>query len=465
MMGSAESIAVAASAEQPVGDSKLLKAHQSAIGIAMLLSVFAIFVSFGLHGMTDAKYSMLVSENLLRRHSLVIDERSMPRREPSALPGYTANGYPYQIEVRNGKRLYRYPVGSSVLSIPIVVLMNIFGISAHTPDGAYNEDGERDIQRALAALLMAVLTVVFFRTALLLLPLSWSVVLALGGGFSTQIWSTASRVLWSHTWQILLLGLTIYMLLAQEERQDRGRPVVLATLLSWAYFVRPTSSIPIIAVSAYMLIFRRREFAALAITGAAWMAVFVACSWKLSGQPIPSYYLFHLSSRHLWEALAGDLVSPSRGLFVYVPGSAFALLLVAYYWRELSHRRLAVLSLSVITVHLFVVSTDPNWWGGHCYGARLMTDVIPWFFLLAILGSRCLVGESPSRLKHLIVALGLLSLVVGAAMNERGALSQSANDWVNGPPEDVDQKPARVWDWSNPQFLSELRFMERHRAS
>ena len=436
-----------------------MKARQSAIEIALLLSVFAIFASFGLHGMTDAQYSMLVSENLLRRHSLVLDERSIPRREPFAAPGITASGYPYQIEVRNGKPLYRYPVGSSVLSIPFVMFMNIVGISTHTPDGGYNEDGERDIQRALAALLMASLTVVFFRTALLLLPLSWSVVLALGGAFSTQIWSTASRVLWSHTWQILLSGLAIYMLLAQEERQVRGRPMVLATLLSWAYFVRPTSAIPIVAISAYLFIFRRSEFAALAITGAAWMVVFVAYSWKLSGHPLPSYYLFRLSPRHLLEALAGDLISPSRGLFVYVPGSAFVFALVGYYWRGLSHRRLAVLSLSIITVHLFVVSTDPNWWGGHCYGARLTTDVIPWLFLLAILGSRCLLDEIPSRLKHLAVAFGLLTLVVGAAMNGRGALSQSANDWVNGPPEDVDRKPARIWDWSHPQFLSDLQLV------
>ncbi len=463
-MGLTESIALAATAMQPSGDSKLLKAHQSAIEIALLLLVFAVFVCFGPHDMTDGKYSMLVSDNLLRNRRFQFDGRSMPRLQSFARPGYRANGYPYQIEESHGTLLYAYPVGSSVLSIPFVALMNIAGLSALTPDGEYNEADEQVIQGILAGLLMAILTVVFFRTALLLLPLSWSIVLALGGAFGTQIWSTASRVLWSHTWQILLLGLAIYMLLSQEERQARGRPIALATLLSWAYFVRPTSSIPIIAISAYTLIFRPSEFRALAITGAAWMAVFVVYSWRLSGQPLPSYYLFQLSSGHLWEALAGDLISPSRGLFVYVPGSAFVLFLVCYYWRVLSHRPLAVLSLSVIAVHAFVVSADPNWWGGHCYGARMTTDVIPWFFLLAILSSQCLMLERPSRLKHFAVVLGLLSLVMGAVMNGRGALSESANQWGNGP-EDVDQKPQRVWDWSNPQFLSEVQFTERHRPS
>jgi hypothetical protein len=462
-MESTESIVVATVSGPEAGNSIPSKAQQSAIEIALLLLIFVVFAIFGLHGMTDNKYSLLVSENLLRYHSFALDERSMPRAQPFGLPGYTANGYPYQVEVSHRRLLYAYPVGSSILSIPLVVLMNIVGFSAHTPDGAYNESGERVMQGAIAALLMAILTVVFFRTAHLLLPLSWSVVLAVGGAFGTQIWSTASRTLWSHTWEILLLALAVHMLLAEEQRQLRGRPVVLATLLSWAYFVRPTSSIPIVAISAYVLILRRKEFAALALTGAAWMFLFMFYSWNVYGQLLPSYYLFQLESRHFWEAVAGNLISPSRGLFVYVPASAFVLLLVVYYWRALPHRRLAVLSLGVIAVHTLVISTDPNWWGGHCYGARLTIDAIPWFFLLAVLSARCLLYERASRLKHFAVAFGLLTLAIGAAINGRGALSASANDWVNGPPEDVDRQPARVWDWSHPQFLSEVRLKEQYR--
>src|SRR5205085_3150431 len=140
--------------------------------------------------------------------------------------------YPYQLEVAQGKLIYGYPVGSSVLSIPFVAVMNAIGVSAQTLEGAYDEDGEDYIQATLAALLMAILTVVFFRTALLVVPFSWSITLALGAAFSTQIWSTASRVLWSHTWEILLLGIVTYLLIAQEEHRIQERPVLLATLLS-----------------------------------------------------------------------------------------------------------------------------------------------------------------------------------------------------------------------------------------
>jgi hypothetical protein len=444
---------IATVGEQLASTQNLPTKIQWAIEIALLVSVSAVFM-FGLHGMTDSKYSMLLSENLLYHHTFVIAKSSVPHMPPN-YPGYHADGYPYQTEENRGRLLYGYPVGSSVLSIPFVAAMNAIGISAISPTGEYDENGDRQIQTVVAAIVMAVLTVVFFRTALLFLPLSWSIVLALGGAFSTQIWSTASRVLWSHTWQLLLIGLAIYMLLSEEEGRAPSRPMVLGTILSFAYFVRPTSSIPIAAISLYLMIFRPKDFVILAITGAFWLFGFVLYSLKIWAHWLPAYYLFHLDSQHSWEAIAGDLISPSRGLFIYVPGSAFALLLVAYYWRVLTHRWMALLSLAIISVLLFVISTDPMWWGGHCYGARLTVDMVPWLFLLAVLGCHSLLNERRTALKHYAMALGLFTLVIGALMNGRGAISFAANDWVNGPP-DVDQDSQRVWDWSDPQFLSGL---------
>ena len=127
-------------------------------------------------------------------------------------------------------------------------------------------------------------------------------VLALGGALSTQIWSTASRVLWSHTWQIFLFGVVAYLLLSQEKRAARGRPIVLATLMLWAYFSSvPTSSIPIAAISIYMLIFGRKEFVAYAITSAIWMVGFIVYSWTTYGSLLPDYYRFHLSPRRILD--------------------------------------------------------------------------------------------------------------------------------------------------------------------
>lgn len=425
------------------------------VEIVLMILIAAIFATSKVHDMHDAQYSMFLSETLLRRGTFEIAPQSIPRLRPFAHPGIVGNGYPYQLEVVNGKLMYGYPLGSSILSLPFVALMNGVGVSTLTADGKYNEANEKFIEAALAALLMAALTVIFLRTALILLPLSWSIVLSLGGALSTQVWSTASRALWSHTWQIFILGVVAYLLLSEEESETRMGPVILATLAAWAYFVRPTSSIPIAAISVYVALYRRDRFIAYAITGTMWATAFLAFSRIVYGRPIPGYYVPLLTPAHFWKALAADLVSPSRGLFVFVPGAAFVLFLIAYYWRTLPCWRLALLSLSIIVTHLVVISLNPGWWGGHSYGARLVTDILPWFFLLAVLGCRCLLDEPSSALKRSLVVVGLLTIFVGALMNGHGARSRQANDWVNQP-SDIDQQPDRVWDWSNPQFLAAI---------
>src|SRR6185295_10995456 len=116
-------------------------------------------------------------------------------------------------------------------------------------------------------------------------------VLAVGAALGTQVWSTASRALWSDTWAILLLGITIYLLLADAVGRRRLNPFLLATLLAWTYFVRPTNSISVAAVSLYIFLERRDQFVRFGLTGLAWLAAFVLYSWYHFHQLLPKYFL------------------------------------------------------------------------------------------------------------------------------------------------------------------------------
>src|SRR5207302_10122040 len=148
-------------------------------------------------------------------------------------------------------------------------------------------------------LLMAVSATIFFYMSSLALSLSWSLLIALAGTLGPQVWSTASRVMWSDTWAVLLLAGVVWLLLALEKRRGRQEdlkseiadlksdeepgsessteeklrsevsdlktsnlntffPLLLATLLAWGYFVRPTNAIPIMAITIYILLFHRK---------------------------------------------------------------------------------------------------------------------------------------------------------------------------------------------------------------
>src|SRR5207253_3149880 len=154
-----------------------------------------------------------------------------------------------------------------------------------------------------------------YHTAHLLLPRSWSITVALGGALGTQIWSTASRGLWTDTWGLLLSGIIIYLLLAHETEKRRLNPILLATLLAWVYFVRPTNAVQVLVVTVYILFYQRRLFVKLALIGAFWLALFIIYARHNFGQWLPSYYMAtRMKFDTFVTALAGHLVSPGRGL-------------------------------------------------------------------------------------------------------------------------------------------------------
>jgi len=417
---------------------------------------FVVFWISPIHQMTDSTYSMLLSQNVLKFHSFALDHYAISTTEVSE---HT------QLETVDNHVYYYPPAGGPVLSIPIVAIMNAFNLSAANADGSPNHRGEAKMQAIVAPLLMAALAVVFFLTARLLLTSAWSTLIALGAAFGSQVWSTASRVLWSHTWEIALLGVAIWMLLAAETGKRKLRPMALATVLAWAYFCRPTAFIPILAITLYMLLAQRRLFVWYALAGSFWALLFAIYSWIHFRHFVPRYYREQVSVWHPLLSLSGSLFSPSRGLLVYLPVLFFVVYLLGRYWQDMPHRRLAWLALLVVLGHLITLSSLRTWWGGGCYGARLTTDLVPWFVLLTILGTSAMLRwktrpEAHASMLNWRVPLvaGLVLLAFSIFINARGAISQETVNWENWRWQRPigERDTASFWEWRYPQFLAGL---------
>ncbi len=428
-------------------------------GALVFLLSLVIFWFSPVHQVTDSNYSMLLSQGLIEHRSFALDRFNIPRHEPLYHDHTWKNGEIRQLELVGDHFYYYMPPGSSVLSVPYVGLLNAFGISARNSDGSYNPQGELKIETSLAALLMAGVALCFFLTARLLLPISWSLVIAVGAAFGTQIWSTASRALWADTWGIFLLAIVVYLLLAHELGRRRLNPVLVANLLSWMYFVRPTFAVVIVAVSCYLLLFHRTLFLRYAITGAVWLSLFVAYSWTHYHAVLPTY--FRVNSRvgfaYFWAALAGNLVSPSRGLLVYVPVILFIGYLLVRYRKVIEPRRLMWLAVAVVLSFLIVISGFDPWWAGASYGPRYTAPLVPWFVLLAVLGVRAMLSQSEEkkspRSSRLVLVAGSFLLALSISINAIGSLSNQA--WVVWNAQgDIDHDPWKVWDLRYPQLLA-----------
>ena len=77
----------------------------------------------------------------------------------------------------------------------------------------------------------------------------------------------------------------------------------------------------------------------------------------------------------LAEGLAGLLVSPSRGLFVYSPVLLFSLAGAAAVGRDGPP---ALRALAAGAALVFVLTSKwIMWWGGHTWGPRLLADTLP----------------------------------------------------------------------------------------
>jgi hypothetical protein len=422
-------------------------------GVILFVFTGGVFYLCPANQMTDSMYSMLLSETMLHRHGVDLNYAHLK----SASPESSRNGEPYQTILVKGRLLYYLGWGSSILALPAVAVFNAAGISTLDSGGTYDWKSELRIQRPLAAAVAsAAVCAIFAIGTSAELPLSWAVAIALGTAFGTQVWSGASRGLWSQTWFLFFMSVSIWLLLRWDRGRGVFRPVFMATLLSLIYFVRPASASTILIISIYVFLTYPKGRLAYFAAGLVWLGVFVVFSFHFFRAPLPPYYheFGWLTLDDIQGHVAGVLLSPSRGLLIYCPVVLFSLYVTIAYWRRLEHRGLALVACAAIVANLAIVSSIKLWWGGWSYGPRELTDSIPFFALLTILGCKGLLWDnsiSAGRRRGLIAA-GVVLVAFSIALNAPGALSEQAFAWNAWA--DVDHHPERLWDWRHAQFLA-----------
>jgi hypothetical protein len=264
------------------------------------------------------------------------------------------------------------PTASSVLALPAVALFAAAGVGPGD-FGAWLEAGMLTAALAAAAtvaLLFVLLTRLTTRPRALLISATYA--------WGTLAWGVNGQALWQHGGVALALTVGLLALV------DRRLVVAGAALTAMAAFRLTT---PFIAICLLPLVGRRpRDWGRFLLGALPLPLLLAAYNVAAFGSPLKQGYgsghlkaSLQISSR-VFDGLAGLLVSPGRGIFVYSPVLLFALVGAVRGRREGIYRCCAV----AIVLYALVSANLEQWWGGESFGARKFGDILPLFALLLV---------------------------------------------------------------------------------
>jgi hypothetical protein len=429
------------------------------IAVALGCVVYAISIAFpvSLSG-GDTLWSVPLSYSVLHEHSVYLDEFPALTHVTTANTSLSPTGH----------RIFSFPWGPSIVSAPLLAVFSGWLHVHHDSLYTYlnRHFAPADLEIRLASFYVALSTAVLF----LLLTrrtkrIGLALLVALAFAFGTSMTSTASRALWSHTPEVLFVVLALYLFQLFEDHPEwreqqmtfRGVACVFACglALGLAYFSRPTGILPLGAIVVALFLRRWLGGVAAAVGAAIPIAVLVAIYWTALGKPVQTYYDFSKGKppSTFFVGLAGNLVSPARGLFVWSPFVIVALWSAARAVRHPARDRVLSCCVVVVVLHWLSISTLRPWWAGWSVGPRLFSEALPFLMVLVADSLVMLRSWSPRGGKGLAYTMVGACILFSLFTNVRAATHFSVQRW-NFAPENIDLHSDRPWDWSDPQFLS-----------
>ena len=352
---------------------------------------------------------------------------------------------PYFLTVSHGHVISAYPPWAAVLALPVYLGPALLGVDPTSPL-------MEDLEKRAAMLITAVSVVVLFFALrrITLEKTAWFI--AVIYAFGTSSFSTSSQALWQHGPVQLFLALTIFCLVKGLEIHRFS--AYSGFVLGCVVIFRPFNLILALPIVAYIVHKQRDQLVGFLLAGVPPLLLFMTYNTLYFGSPFttglgvtvgtPSAVIstqLSLFNTPLLAGIAGVLVSPGRGLLVYSPVFVFSVVGMIVAWREPKYLYLRYLSVAPLLL-LIIVSKWYGWWGGECYGPRLLADVTPILcFLLYPVADYC---KGKKAVKYAIIGLAALSI----GMHAIGAGARvGEKTWTEHY--EVGRHPERLWSWKD----------------
>jgi hypothetical protein len=357
----------------------------------------------------------------------------------------------------------RYPVAPALLVLPLYAVQTAV-LDWRRPGWDGNPfmafDECRWMAKRSICIVMA-LTAVLLHRVILGLGLRRAALLAvIAAALGSNLWVTASQALWQHGPAALMLIAAFAML--QSEPVGRGRMLLAGVAAAGLFAMRLIDGQFTLVITAYVARSAPRRLVwflvAPIVVAVALFSYNLLYFGALTGGQAElenRHPQFH-GLRSMWSedpiaGAAGTLLSPSRGLFIFSPwvAVALAIAMIPAVARNIARFPLFCWLLAALVPYLVLLSTYSVWWGGHCFGPRYWTDVIPLFAILLAFGLEWTMAHSRA-----LTALSVLSIAVAIGVQAIGALCYPST-W-NQLPANVDLHHERLWNWRDTELSRSL---------
>lgn len=356
-----------------------------------------------------------------------------------------STGNNYFFSQSHGHTVTNYPLLTGILVTPLY--LPVYGYLLLT--GQANNDGfvaTSFLMEKVSASMVSALTVILVYLVLIRVCSSKrrAIAFALAFAFCTQTFATSSQRLWQHVGGNFFVALSFLFIL----RKKYLTSLIFGILAFW-------SRSNLLVFVCPLLIFlvktdRGRAWRYLLATGLG-VAVLFSYNWYFFGTLLgnPGSPLWAFDPGNFLGNLVGVLFSPGRGVIFYTP-----LLLVAglaaFRYKSVKGDsgfmgEVTLLSLGFIAGIICLTAVWGNWWGGHTFGDRLLTDAaVPAIFLVALVYERL----KRRFVRWLIIGIAIYSFLIQLV----GVFFYPNGLWDELPVK-INDQPERNWNYSdNPIF-------------
>lgn len=331
-----------------------------------------------------------------------------------------------------------FPPGAALLALPVLVPAVLLGVSP--------ADGTTLLLlgHLVAALAEAGAALLLWAVVRRFTSARWALGLVLLYALATSVRTVGSQALWQHGAVHLSVATALFLIL-REGPLAPGRELLAGLALGLGTVARQTTAL--LALGALRSRTALRLIAGFGIG----LLPLLGYNALAFGDPFEQGYGSKPFDTPILTGLYGLLLSPSRGVFIYMPYAAFSVAALVLAWRRPGAvaRRLRGLGLACLAT-LVLYATYTEWWGGRVFGARFLDDLAPILFsaLAWGIGQGLLARPFVRRAFWVAVSWSLLLFNAAALVYDQRWDTEPVN---------VNFDPGRLFDWSDPQWLAVLR--------